>query len=68
MIPIVVILSENALEALNELVTNCPPPPEAWQIVMHRNGWTEHAVIAGDLIAYQLGIDALPDPDEVTTP
>jgi len=54
LIPIVALVPEETLAALDATVAAHGAPAEMLQATMQRNGWTIDAIIAGSLITFSL--------------
>lgn len=56
LIPIVVILREEALPLLHAHTDLCSDLLEGCADAKARNGWTDEAIVAGSLLAHALGL------------
>lgn len=54
LVPIVALVPEDTLSALDLAVQSYGPPSPALESVMDKNGWTVEAIIAGTFISFCL--------------
>ena len=54
LIPIVALVTEDTLHALNDAVSAYGPVGDVMQETMNRNGWTIDAIVAGSFIKFCL--------------